>query len=46
MVASQIIACNPEHRDVNEVIFLEKTEKNLFFSDEQLKIVRERRMNR
>ena len=46
MVASQIIACNPEHRDVKEVIFLEKTEKNLFFSDEQLKIVRERRMNR
>ncbi len=46
MVASDIIACNPEHRDVNEVIFLEKTEKNLFFSDEQLKIIRERRVNR
>ena len=46
MVASDIIACNPEERNVEEVIFLEKTEKNLFFSDEQLKIVRERRMNR
>lgn len=45
MVASQIIACNPEHRDVNEVIFLEKTDKNLFFSDEQLEIIRQRRMN-
>lgn len=46
MVASDIIACNPEERNVEEVIFLEKTDKKLFFSDEQLKIVRERRMNR
>ncbi len=46
MIASDIIACNPEYRDVKEVIFLEKTEKNLFFSEEQLQIIRERRMNR
>ena len=45
MVTSQIIACNPEHRDVNEVIFLEKTDKNLFFSEGQLEIIRQRRMN-
>jgi hypothetical protein len=45
MVASQIIACNPEFRDVNEVIFLEKTDKKLFFSEEQLQIIGQRRMN-
>lgn len=45
MVASEIIACNPEFRDVNEVIFLEKTDKKLFFSEEQLQIIGQRRMN-
>lgn len=46
MIASDIIACNPEYRDVKEVIFLEKTDKKLFFSEEQLQIIRERRINR
>ena len=45
MIASDIIACNPEERNVEEVIFLEKTDKNLFFSEEQLQIIRERRRN-
>ncbi|MBO7277843.1 MAG: hypothetical protein J6U84_07785 [Bacteroidales bacterium] len=45
MVASDIIACNPEERNVEEVIFLEKTDKKLFFSEEQLQIIRERRLN-
>lgn len=46
MVASDIIACNPEERNVEEVIFLEKTDKKLFFSEEQLQIINQRRMNR
>ncbi len=45
MIASDIIACNPEERNVEEVIFLEKTDKNLFFSEEQLQFIRERRRN-
>ena len=45
MIASEILACNPEQRNVEELIFLEKIDKNLFFSEEQLQIIRERRMN-
>ncbi len=41
--ASEVVACNAEERNVEELLFLEKIEKRLFFGERQLKTFEERR---
>lgn len=37
LTASDVIACNAEERNVEELLYLNKTEKRLFFGEKQLK---------
>lgn len=41
MVASNVLACNPEERSAEEIAFLSTIQPNLFFSTEQIRIKRE-----
>lgn len=43
LVASDVIACNSEEREVEELVFLDKTEKKLFWSGKQLEEFAKRR---
>ncbi len=43
LIASEIIACNPEQREVEELVFLSKIEKGLFWSEKQLEQFAKRR---
>lgn len=43
LVASCIIACNSEQREVEELVFLDKIEKKLFWSERQLEEFAKRR---
>ncbi len=43
LVASEVIACNPEQRDVEELVFLNRIVKGLFWSEKQLEQFAERR---
>lgn len=44
LVASNIIACNLEERNVEELLFLQKIEKQLFFGEKQMEVFNQRRM--
>lgn len=41
--ASDVIACNAEERNVEELLYLNKIEKRLFFGEKQLKVFEQRR---
>lgn len=43
LTASDVIACNAEERNVEELLYLNKTEKRLFFGEKQLKVFEQRR---
>ena len=43
LTASDVIACNAEERNVEELLYLNKTEKRLFFGEKQLKEFERRR---
>ena len=44
LTASDVIACNAEERNVEELLYLNKTEKRLFFGEKQLKEFERRRI--
>lgn len=44
LTASKIMACNLEERNVEELLFLQKIEKRLFFGKKQMEVFNQRRM--
>lgn len=44
LIPSSVLASNPEQRTIEEKLFLNQLEKNLFYSDNQLENVRKKKM--